>query len=264
MLNVEPCHLLLCCHRFRHEEDFGEQRYSGDAPKDKFGGGARHSGPLVVEHDHGIAGGGGKPPRWDPGQDFERPRSPPPPRPGGSAPERFGAPEERGDARGRHFQDAWRDSDYHDAKRSAAPPPDRPNAARYGPAAHGGRGGPPHPARGQIGRGQGGRTGPLRTQPRSQPSSQGYQDLPREEQRPACRPFRGDAYEEPADGEPDWAEGEGEGEGPRRPQRSDPDPKMPRQRERGWSEQKSGAAEETLTIKVDMSRPLNNNNNNNR
>ncbi|XP_034415702.1 uncharacterized protein zgc:112982 [Cyclopterus lumpus] len=275
---------------YRNEEDFGEQRYSVDAPNDTFGGdiqgnlprgGTRHSGPLVVEHDHGITGGG-KPPRWeefgdrrDPDPDFDRQRSP---RPMGSSQERFRTPEsrldDREDARGRHFQDTWRDSNYHETKRNSVPQ-DRPNPVRYGnregPATHKGRGGPPHPAKGQISRGQGGRTGPLRTQPRLQQSSQGHQDLPREEQRPAYRPFRGDACEDPADGEPDWADEE---DGlqqwePSRPvglqrhlQRSGLDPKMPRQRERGWSEQKTNnmaVTEETLTIKVDMSRPVNNN-----
>ncbi|XP_068437718.1 BCLAF1 and THRAP3 family member 3 isoform X2 [Clinocottus analis] len=282
---------------FRDEEDFGAQRYSGLGPRDKSGapgplprGAARHSGPpLVVEHGHGIAGGR-EPARWeqfsdrrDPDPDFDRQRSPPA-RPASSSQERFRAPDDREDARGRHFQDARRDSGYHEAKRNPAPL-DRPNPARYGgrggPAAHRGRGGPPHSARGRSYRGQAGRTGPLRTQPRSQQQSS-YREPPREEQRAAYRPFRGDAYEDTPDGEPDWAEEDEEMEEeeeedrlqqwePRGPtslerhlQRSELNPKTPRQRERGWSEQKANnnnaaATEETLTIKVDMSRPVKNN-----
>ncbi|XP_037612159.1 BCLAF1 and THRAP3 family member 3 [Sebastes umbrosus] len=275
---------------YRNEEDFGEQRYSVDTPRDRFGGDAqgslprgdiRHSGPLVIEHDHGNAESR-QSSRWekfgdrerDLDPDFERQRSP---RPTGSSQERFRTSDsrldDREDARGRQFQDNWRDSNYHETRRNPAPQ-DRPNPVRYGnrngPVNHRGRGGS-HPARGQFSRGQGGRTGPPRNQPRIQQPSQGYQDLPHEEQRPGNRPFREDSYEDPIEGESDWAEEDRLQQfEPRRsnsldrhPQRNDLNPKMPRQRERGWSNQKNDnmtvVSEETLTIKVDMSRPVNKN-----
>ncbi|KAA8580514.1 hypothetical protein FQN60_013472 [Etheostoma spectabile] len=270
---------------YRNEEDFGQQRYSVDTPRDKFGGDThgslprgdgRRGGPLVIEHDHGITGSG-EPSRWqqfgdreDLAPDFTRQRSP---RPMGSSPERFRALEDREDARGRHIQDKWGDSNYHETRRNSAPQ-DRPNPVRYGnrdgPVNHRGRGGP-RPGRGQFNRGHGGRTGPARNQPRMQQSSQGYQDLPEEDQRPGYRAFREDSYEDPIEGEPDWAEEdrlqqwEPQRSGSLDPhlQREDLDPKMPRQRERAWSDQKTNnmavVTEETLTIKVDMSRPVNKN-----
>ncbi|XP_037311285.2 uncharacterized protein zgc:112982 [Pungitius pungitius] len=239
---------------YRDEEDFGEQRYSVDSPRDELGGGARRSEPLVVEHDHGAGGG----PRWeqfadrgdvDPDfdPDFNRQRSP---RPAGVSQERFRPQGHRGDARGRHFQDSWGDSDYHEGRRDPAPQ-GGPPPPRHAPVNHRGRGAP-LPARGQSGR----------IQPRSQ-SSQGYQEPP--PGGPGGQPFRGDAYEDPRDGEPDWADEDGPQQweprragGPERPpQRSDLDPKMPRQR--GWAEERRNhMTEETLTIKVDMSRPAKN------
>ncbi|XP_029282238.1 BCLAF1 and THRAP3 family member 3 [Cottoperca gobio] len=273
---------------YRNEEDFGEQRYSVDTPRHRFGGdtqgslprgNTRPSGALAIEHDHGTADGR-QPPRWeqlssrgDP--DFDRQRSP---RPTGSSQERSrpsdSRSDDREDARGRHFQDVWKESNSndHETRRNPAPQ-ERPNPARYGnrdcPVNHRGRGGP-HPARGQFSRGQGGQTAPPRNQPRLQQSSKGYQDLPHEAQRPVYRPFREDSYEDPVEEEPDWAE---EVKPPhwephrpvsvdRRLQRDDLDPKMPRQRERGWNGQNnhmSAVTEETLTIKVDMSRPVNKN-----
>lgn len=227
-----------------------------DSPRDRFGGDTRHSGPLVVEHDHGIAASK-EPSRWeqfddrrDLDPDFDRQRSP---RPVSSSQEHFRTPDSRlEDARGR--QDNWRDPNYHETRRNPAPQERYGN--REGPVNHRGNGGS-QPARGQFSRGHGGRTGPPRTQPRLRPSSQGYQDLPHEEQRPGYRTFRGDVNEDPVDAEPDWAEEE------RHLQRSFLDPKMPRQRQRGWSDQKTTnmavVTEETLTIKVDMSRPVNNN-----
>ncbi|XP_044031931.1 BCLAF1 and THRAP3 family member 3 isoform X2 [Siniperca chuatsi] len=307
---------------YRNEEDLWQQRYSMDTPRDGFGGDTqgslphgdiRHSGPLIIEHDHGITDSR-EPSRWeqlgdrgDLDSDFERQRSP---RPMGSSQERFktsmgssqerfktsmgssqerfktsmGSSQERfktsdsrlddrEDARERHCQDNWRDSNYHEARRSPTPQ-DRPNPVRYGnrdgPVNHRGRGGP-RPARGQASRSQGGRTGPPRNQLRLQQSSQGYQDLPHEEQRPGYRPFREDSYENPIEGEPDWAEKDRlqqwkrdrPGSLDRHLPRVDLDPKMPRQRVRGWNDQKNNnmtvVTEETLTIKVDMSRPVNQN-----
>lgn len=270
----EPCRLLLCCHRYRNEEDFGKQRYSVDTPRNRFGGdtheslprgGIRHSGPLVIEHDHGITHTK-EPPRWeqfhdrrDQDPDFDRQRSP---RPVGSSQERFRTSDsrldDREDARGRHFQDDWREADYHETRRSPVPQ-DRPNTMKYGNH------------RGRFGHGQGGRTGPHRNQPRIQQSSQGYQDLPHEEQRPGYRPFREDCYENPIEGEADRAEEtrpqqwkrDRPGSLDRHLPKIDLDPKMPRQRMHGWNDQKTNnmtiVMEETLTIKVDMSRPVNKN-----
>lgn len=274
---------------YRNEEDLWEQHYSVDAPRDGFGGDTqgslprgdiRHLGPLVIEHDH-VTTNRREPSRWekfdgrgDHDPNFDRQRSP---RSVGSSQERFRMSDSRlgdlEDARGRHFQDNWRDSNYHDTRRSPTPQ-DRPTAMRYGnrdgPMTHRGRGGP-RPARGQVSRGQGGRTGPPRNQPRLQQSSQGYQGVPHEEQRPGHRPFRDDCYEDPTEGEPDWAEDtrlqqwkrDGPGSLDRHLPRVDLDPKMPRQRARGWNDQKTNnmtvVTEETLTIKVDMSRPVNQN-----
>lgn len=259
-----------------------------DTPRDRFGGDTqgslprgdiRHSGPLVIEHDHGITDSR-EPSRWeqfgdrrDLDPDFNRQRNP---RPMGSSQERFRTSDsrldDREDVRGRHFQDNWRDSNYHETRRNPAPQ-DRPNPVRYGnrdgPVNHRGRGGP-HPARGQFSHGHGGRTGPPRNQPPLQ-SSQGYQDLSHEEQRLGYRPIRKDCYEDPIEVEPDWAEEDRPHQWePHRPgsldrhqQRNDLDPKMPRQRERGLNDQKNNnmtvVTEETLTIKVDMSRPVNKN-----
>ncbi|XP_035523949.1 BCLAF1 and THRAP3 family member 3 [Morone saxatilis] len=274
---------------YRNEEDFGEQRYSVETPRDGFGGDSqgslsrgeiRHSGPLVIEHDHGIAHSR-EPSRWeqfdsrgDLDPDFDRQRGP---RPMRSSQERFRTSEsrldDREDSRGRHFQDNWRDSDYHETRRSPTPQ-DRPNAMRYGnrdgPVNHRGRGGS-RPARGGFSRGQGGRTGPQRNQQHLQQTSQGYQDNPHEEQRLGYRAFREDCYEDPVKRAADWSEEtrpqqwkhDRTGSLDRHVPKIDLDPKMPRQRVRGWSEQKPSnmavVTEETLTIKVDMSRPVNQN-----
>lgn len=274
----EPCNLLLCCHRYRNEEDFGEQRYSMDTHRDGFGGDTqeslprgdiRHPGPLVIEHDHGIALSR-EPSRWkqfddrrDRDPDFDRQRSP---RPMGSSQELFRTSDSRldhqEDGRGRHFRDNWREADSHQTRRSPTPQ-DRPNTMRYGN--HRGRGGP-RQARGQVSH-----TGPPRNQPRIHESSQGYQDVPQEEQRPGYRPFREDCYENPIEGEADWAEEtrlqQWKRDRPESLGRHLPniglDSKTPRQRMHEWNDQKTNnmtiITEETLTIKVDMSRPANKN-----
>ena len=284
-ITVEPCHLLLCCHRYRNEEDFGEQRFSVDAPRDGFGGDSPrgdtgHSGPLVIEHDHGITYSR-SPSRWeqfdsrrDLDPDFERQRSP---RPVSSSQERFRTPDSRSDdregARGHNFQDKWRDYNYRETRRSPTTQ-DRPNTMRYGhregPVNIRGRGGF-RPMRGRSSRGQGGKTGPQRNQQHFQQSSQGYQDFPRDGPRPEYRPLREDSYEDPAEREDDWAEEtrlqawkhDRPGSLDRHLPKIDLDPKMPRQRLRQWNDQKANnmtvVTEETLTIKVDMSRPVNQN-----
>ncbi|KAM9337758.1 uncharacterized protein ABDE67_019025 [Symphorus nematophorus] len=274
---------------YRNEEDFGEQRYSMDTPRDRFAGDAqgslprgdiRHSGPLVIEHDHGITQSR-ESPRWeqfvdrrDLDPDFDRQRSP---RPMSSTHERFRTSDsrldDRSETRPRHFQDNWRDSSYHETRRSATPQ-DRPTPMRYGnrdgPMNHRGRG-VHRPGRGRVRRGHGGRTGPQRNSLRSQKFSQEYQDLPHEEQRQGYRPYREDGYEDPIEGEADWEEVTGiqhwkhdrPGSPDRHPPKVDLDPKMPRQRLQALNNQKNDnvtvVTEETLTIKVDMSRPVNHN-----
>ncbi|XP_070709161.1 BCLAF1 and THRAP3 family member 3 isoform X2 [Pempheris klunzingeri] len=270
---------------YRNEEHFGEQRYSMDKPRDGYRGGAhgslprgdiRHSGPLIIEHDHGIKDSR-EPSRWeqfndrrDLDPDLDRQRSPCPMT---SSQERFSRLDDREETRGRHFQDNWRDPNYHESRRSPTPQ-ERPKPMRYGdqegPVTHRGRQGA-RPFRGQFNRGQGGRTGPPRNQPRLQQPSQGYQDRPHEEQRPGYRPSREDCFEDPIEAEPDWSEEtrlqqwkrDRPGSLDRHPQRDDLDPKLPRQRTHGWSAQKANnmdvVTEETLTIKVDMSRPVSQN-----
>ncbi|XP_069562932.1 BCLAF1 and THRAP3 family member 3 [Brachyistius frenatus] len=277
---------------YRKEEDFEEHGYTMDSPRDGFGGGARgnlpsgdvrHSRPLVVEHDHGITGGRQTPrreqfdDRRDPGPDFDRQRTP---RPTGSSQERFrmsdSRSEDREGSRDRHFQDNPRDANYHESRRSPGPQ-ERPNTMRYGnragPVNHRGRGGTRpmkvnlNPMKRQYNQSEGGRTGQPRSQPRVQQSNQGYQDPPHTEQRHGYQPFRED-YQDPVEEEPDWVEEDRpqqwEHDRPggldRHPPRDHLDPKMPRQRERAWNHQKNDSmavvTEETLTIKVDMSRPV--------
>ncbi|KAI3355499.1 hypothetical protein L3Q82_018332 [Scortum barcoo] len=272
---------------YRNEEDLWEQRYSVDTPRDGFGGDTqaslprgdiRHMRPLVIEHGHGIKDSREQM-RWehfddhrDLHPDLDRQRSP---RPMGSSQERFSASDGRLDDREevRGHQDNWRDPNNHETRRSPSPQ-DRPNPMRYGnrvgPMNHRGRGGS-HPARGRVSRGQGGRTGLPRNQTHLQQSSHGYQELPREEQRTSYRPSREDCNEDLTEGEPScaeetklqpWTHDRRESMDRHLP-RVDLDPKMPRQRARGWNDQKTNnktlVTEETLTIKVDMSRPVNQN-----
>lgn len=279
-----PCHLLLCHHRYRNEESFGEPRYSVGTSRDGLGGDthgslsrgdSQHLGPLVVEHDHGIADSR-EPRRWERlddrgnrNSDLNRQRSP---RPMSSSQQHFRKSSSRSDVRedtrGRPLQDNWRDSKYHEPRRNPLPQ-DKPNPNRYG-----NRDGPTHqrgksgsrPARGKFERHPGGRTGLPQNQPHSDRPSQGYRDLP--QHRHGYRAQREDSYEDAVKEEPDWAEedrlqqweSDRPGSLDRLPPR-DLDPKMPRQREQGWTDQKPDntnvVTEETLTIKVDMSRPAN-------
>lgn len=113
-----------------------------------------------------------------------------------------------------------------------------------------------------------GRPGPHRIQNRMQESSHGFLDAPHQEQSSACQPFMEDKYKNP--------DSERHEETRSKPwishrsrslERSMPnidlDPKMPRQRMLEWNCRKpknvSVIAEETLTIKVDMTRPMNKN-----
>lgn len=253
-----------------------------EVPRDGFGednqGNTQHSGPLVIEHDHGMTHSK-EPSRWDhldyrrdPDPDFDRQRSP---RPVSPSQERFRTSDsrldDREDQRRHNFQDNWRDSNYHETRRSPLLQ-ERPNPMRYGnrdgPMNHRGRGGP-RSGRGHVSRGPGERSGPHRNQLSLEQSSQGYQDLAHEEQRPGYRSLREDRYEDPIREEADWVEEtrpqQWKHDRPRSLDRNLPeidlDPKMPRQRMREWNDQKASnmtvVSEETLTIKVDMSRPVN-------
>ncbi|KAM9839399.1 uncharacterized protein ACBR49_016430 isoform 2-T2 [Aulostomus maculatus] len=258
---------------FRNEEEFGQQRYSVDTTRDTRGGlphgDSRHSGSLAIEHTRGgVRDADVDPPRWEQfdgrrDRDFDRRRSP---RPMSSLQECVRVANSRldvqEDIRGRHPQDNWRDGSYHETRRNPQPHY-RPNTTRYnrdGPTNQRGR-------RGRFSRNQGGRPSPPRNQPHPQQSSQGFHGAPREPQRAGFRPQRDDSYEDAVQEEPKWAEEGGfqqwerdrSGSPERHLPREDLDPKMPRQR--GWNNQKSDnmtvVTEETLTIKVDMSRPVN-------
>lgn len=281
---VEPCHLLLCRHRYRNEENFGDQRYSLDKARDGFGGDLQGSlphvdtrtvGPLIIEHDHGITDSRVLP-RWEQFEehrgldpDFDRQHSP---HLMGSSQERFRTLDDREDTRRYYIQDNLRDANYLEARTS--PVQDGQNPMRHGnrdgPTNQKGRSGP-HPARGRLTHGQDGRNGPPRNQPRLQQASQGYQAPPHEQQRTGYRSFREDCYEDPVEQDRNWAEEQRlqqwehdrSGSLDRHPPRNDLDPKMPRQRERGWKDEKTNnmtvVTKETLTVKVDMSRPVNQN-----
>ncbi|XP_071760497.2 uncharacterized protein LOC139915705 [Centroberyx gerrardi] len=271
-------------------EEFREQRFSLERPRDGFEGGTqggfsrgevRHSGPLVVEHDHGIAKGRG-PPRWeqfdsreDRNPDFDRESRP---RQAGSQ-ERFRKSNSRSDVReetrGRHIQDGRRDIGCETRRSPMLQDRASPMgfADRAGPMNHRGRSGP-RPARGRANRGRGGRTetAPHRNHPRLQQFPQRRQDLPQEHQRQGYRPAEEDRYADPLEEESSWGEEASLRQWDRdRPggldqhlPRNDLDPKMPRQREGSWTVQQETnemtvVSEETLTIKVDMSRPANQN-----
>ncbi|XP_028288152.1 BCLAF1 and THRAP3 family member 3 [Parambassis ranga] len=249
---------------YRNEEDFGGQGYSVDTPRDGFGGDkrvnfppgdVRHFRPLIVEHDHGNRDDKGSS-RWhdtqrDRDPDFHRERAP---RPMGASQERFRMSDnslEVGDSREHHFQDNLRDSTFHDTRRS----PDN----RGGFMGGRGRG----PVRRGYNQSHSRRIGP----PRNQGS---FQDLSHEEQTSEYQPLRED-HKDPIQERPKWTEEDRlqqwEHDRPqsldRRFQRDDLGSKIPHQRERGWSNQKADdmtvVTEETLTIKVDMSQPVNQN-----
>ncbi|XP_041824594.1 BCLAF1 and THRAP3 family member 3 isoform X2 [Melanotaenia boesemani] len=268
---------------YRDEEDFGGKGFSVDTPRGGFKGGTRgnltrggirHSGPLDIDHGRGITDSR-EPSQWEPFEDrrrhypeFDRHRSP---RSMDSLQERFRPSDSRLDDRegtlDYHFKDDLGDPNYHETRRNSAPQ-DRPNTTKYGngdgPMNHRGRGG----VRRRYDQGRGGRIEHPRNQPRVQQSSQGYQDLPCEEQRPEHRPFRddfGESFEEESNWEEkgrlqQWKQNRS---GSLDRQRDDLNPKMSRQREHGWNSQKPDnmtvVTEETLTIKVDMSRPANQN-----
>ncbi|MEQ2172636.1 hypothetical protein GOODEAATRI_023118, partial [Goodea atripinnis] len=219
------------------------------------------SGPFVDEHSHDVEGGRNLPQfeniedhkHYDP--NFDRQRSP---RSVGSSQERFRTStarfSDREGTRGGHFQDNSRDSNYHEPRGS-------PNAMRYGnkggPANYRGRG------RGGYNQGRRGRSGPHRNQPRCQ-------DLPQGEQREGCQPIRDD-YKDPVEKVPNWKDENRLQQWrdsrstslEQNLRRDDLNPERPPQRKLGWNDPQTNnmmvITEETLTIKVDMSRPVNQN-----
>lgn len=252
-----------------------DQRYPVDSPRDSFGGDVqkgrphgdtRHSGPFAVERDHGSAPDRK---RYDDRRhpDFDRQRSPPAV---SSSQERFTASHNRFDdregARRPHPQGNWREAKYSEG-RCTPTSQDETNSmgcgSQEGPMNHRDRGSPLS-TRGSFGRGHGGRPGPNRNHHQSQRSPQGYQGPPHEERRQDYRPFRSDNgnHKEEAgwtqENRPQW-KADRSGSLNRPVFKTRVDSTVPCARQRGWTEQKSTAAktEETLTIKVDMSQPLN-------
>lgn len=245
-----------------------------------FGGGAqgkfprgdfRHSGSHFSEHDHGAVDNR-ELPQWQQFEDrrpyepgFDRQRSP---HSVGSSQERFRTSGSRSDGQedtqGLHYHDMT-DINFHGTRRSPVLQ-ERPHAMRYGdrdgPVNHKRRGGP----RRGYSQSPSGRTRSPRNQPHLQETPQGYQDLPHEEQRPFREEFHG-----PVEDRLGWAEEDRFKQWePDRPgqldqyhRMDDLNPKIPRQREHEWSDQQASSmtvvTEETLTIKVDMSRPVNQN-----
>ncbi|XP_068603969.1 uncharacterized protein zgc:112982 isoform X1 [Brachionichthys hirsutus] len=263
--------------RFRAEEDYVDQRYSVNSPRNSFGGdvdeslpygGIRHSGPLVIEHDHGITRGGkGFDDPSDLGPDFAWQRSP---CPKSSSTDRFRKLDSRLDdweeARGHRLQDNWRATKNHASKRSMTSQVSTNSmgfGGQNGPMNHRERSGPLS-ASGIFSEGQGLKTEPHRSQSRLQQSSKGHQG-PREGQKLETQPFRD---EKPRGGAPRWvqeARSHWRHGRPGSPERhlfkSDIDPSVPCEKVRGWTDQKNTMVEmgETLTIKVDTSQPINKN-----
>ncbi|KAF7654405.1 hypothetical protein LDENG_00069850 [Lucifuga dentata] len=281
--NMDATHL-----GYGKEEEFGEQPYSVERPRDGFEGDAqgglshrdlRHSRPIVIDHDHGMTNSRAQWEQFDDlvPDDFDRQSRP---HQRGSSQERFRNSNSRSDipeGMREHFQDSWRGSGRE--ARISPVQQDRTNpmgfVKRNGPMNHRGRSGP-HPAKGRFSRGQSERPGmgQPRTHPHFPQSPQRHydtQDLPHEHQRQGYRPHEDDCYEGPIAEEPDWEEGgrpqqwerDRPGSMERQTPRDELDLKMPHQRQRSWDNQDTNnmtvVTEETLTIKVDMSRPVNQN-----
>uniref|UniRef100_A0A1A8S5A1 Zgc:112982 n=2 Tax=Nothobranchius rachovii TaxID=451742 RepID=A0A1A8S5A1_9TELE len=241
---------------YGNEEDFGDRGFSANRPRGGFGGRSRGNFPrrdsgnpgFGTERDRGL---GHRQDFRRHESDFEPRRSP---RSVGSSQERFRTSAGRLDgweiSPERHFRDDSIEANRHETRRS-------PNPQRY----DGQEGQMNHRGRGRFSQGRGGRMEPPRNQPR-------FQDLPDGEQREGYRAFRG-GFEDPVEKKPNWEnedrrqrwEDDRPGSLQQSSARVDLDHKIPHQRERDWSSQKSNdvtiITEETLTVKVDMSRPAN-------
>lgn len=242
----------LCRHRYRNKA-FEEQHY---AARDTFGRGARaSSGPIIIEHDHGFRphrklSRGRSTEHQDHGPDGGRPRS-------AHQAERYRMSGDR--------LDLWEDaSGRRDDGRSFRYPDTRWNAAHQNAGMYGkqkGKGG-------FQGRAQSGRAGPHGIQPRMQEPSHGFPDVPQQEQSSEGQAFTEENYKNANSAEAERHDGSRTepwtSHRSRSPEPSAPaidlDPKMPRQRmlERNRAKPKNMTvvAEETMTIKVDMKRPV--------
>ncbi|XP_077410569.1 uncharacterized protein LOC144040329 [Vanacampus margaritifer] len=170
----------------------------------------------------------------------------------------------REDSRKRHNPDNWRDGSEH--KRSP-PPQERTNLTRFdrqGAATNQRGSGGSHPARGRFSHDPVGKNG---NRTNFQQSSRSHQNVPREEPRAGYRSQRDTCYSnaEEEEAEPGWTREEDDERRlehvqpaslDRRWHRDEPDVERPRTRV--WEEPDSKSmtvvTEETLTIKVDMSR----------
>ncbi|XP_043960976.1 BCLAF1 and THRAP3 family member 3 isoform X1 [Gambusia affinis] len=212
---------------FREEEedeDFGGRGSSVDRPRGGFRGRSRGSFPRFAR-DFGMEADGN---RFDYDASFERPPSPP---------EHF---RREDGARRPHFHEDSREPGHQEPNRRS------PDSHSYG-----NHGNQRWRGRGRYNHGPRGRTGPHRHQLR-------YADSPQAEQRHDYPPFRDDEPGwEDRDAPSPWRRSRSQSLDPNeRPERPPPPPAK-----RGWNEpQNDGMAavtEETLTIKVDMSRPVN-------
>ncbi|KAM6900095.1 uncharacterized protein FYW49_016640 [Xenentodon cancila] len=273
-------------HRPRREMDdadhvgYRDKKDLVDTPRGGFGGGSRgtfprggfrHPGSHFIEHKYRDTDNREKP-QWQQFEDrrpyephFDRQRSP---HSMGSSQERFRTSDRPvGQEETQDFQDDLRDSNLHEAKRSPELQ-ERPHSMRYGDRdgdgdghmSHRGKGG----ARRRYSQSPGGRTRHPRTRPHMQESTQGYKDLSHEDQRPFMEEFHGPMEEEANWNEEDqrkqWEQPRS-GSLDRYHRRDESKPKTSHQKGREWNDQKANAmtvvTEETLTIKVDMSRPVN-------
>ncbi|XP_056155374.1 thyroid hormone receptor-associated protein 3 [Lampris incognitus] len=282
-------------HGYGKVEVFREHHFLPERPiDDAFGGGpeghrgtlgdfshreGQSSGLLIVEHDHGIVNNR-EPPRWEPfniqDQGFD-PESHT--RQMDSSQERLRKSnyrtETREDTRAHSTQDVRRGSRY-EAKRNPmrqVRPSPTSSANPDDPMNHRGRRSPAS-ARVRTSPGPSNSTmmAPSGGPPHIQQWPQEHQGHHQEHQSQGYRSRREDRYMDHRKEGPNWVEETApQSWKPDRPRdterhlpKDDLDPKMPRHRERIWSSQQNSnemivVAEETLTIKVDMSRPVNKN-----
>ncbi|XP_061820943.1 uncharacterized protein [Nerophis lumbriciformis] len=255
---------------FKRDKDFGERRnspafegvHSGGPPLTD----AHGSGPHTFDYDHNSPGNW-RPPKWehmDHGDhDFNLHRQS---GPSSSSQERFrtsnNKPDVREDSRRRPFADNSRDN--YESKRS--PPSQEWGKVTKVSRQDGQRGrGGPHHARGRLSHNQGRNLGPHKYRQNFQPSSRGFHGAARENKKAGFRPQK-EAYYTNAveEEEQSWSEEDGH-LGKNRPASLDPrlqkHTRVMAQKWPGdeWEEKKpknmTVVTEETLTIKVDMSRP---------
>lgn len=214
-------------------------------------------GPLVFEHSHGVVSDEREPPRRE---QFSRDRE------FNQTRQRSPRSLVREDTRGGHFEENRKDDSYREAQRS----PFTQERESYTPNRDGpmNRGGMRGNYNRKGGFNRGGRS-PQSNRPQQRQQQRDFQNPQNVQQRPQ---FREEFYEK---GEPDWEEREQKqkswsdnrggiggrgGEGSRLP-RQDVETQLQRE-QRGHTELKPKmmvVTEETLTIKVDMSRPVNKN-----